>query len=143
MLTGRADRGTVLLMFPAAMLIMVVLGAIVIDVGLSQVRARELDAVAASAANDTLGALDIHQLRTDGTVRLDQHRAVAIAEAAVAAGPLPDAVVTEVAITTDSLGRPEVAVTLQLEVRLIIAPALPGDLEITTIRRTAAVTILG
>ena len=143
MLSYRTDRGTVLLMFPAAMLIMVVLGAIVIDVGLTQVRARELDAVAASAANDTLAALDIHQLRTDGTVRLDQTKAVAIARAAVATGPLPDAVVTDVAITTDPLGRMEIAVTLQLEVRLIIAPALPGDLEVTTIRRTASVTILG
>ncbi len=143
MLTSRSERGTVLLMFPAAMLIMVVLGAIVIDVGLSQVRGRELEAVAASAANDALGSLDVQQLRTDGTIRLDQPRAVAIARAAVAAGPLPEAVVTDVVITSDPLGRPEIAVTLELEVALVIAPALPGDLEVTTIRRTASVTILG
>ena len=143
MLTDGDERGTVLLMFPAAMLIMVVLGAIVIDVGLSQVRARELESVAASAANDALGSLDIRRLRTDGMILLDQPRAVAIAEAAVAAGPLADAVVTDVAITTDPLGRLEIAVTVALEVRLMIAPALPGDLEVTTISRTSSVTILG
>ncbi|MEZ5165726.1 MAG: hypothetical protein R2695_04245 [Acidimicrobiales bacterium] len=50
------EKGTVLLLFPTAVLIMVLLGAIVVDVGLTQVRARELDAVAGSAANDALAA---------------------------------------------------------------------------------------
>ena len=55
----RSDRGSVIMLFPAGFLIMMILGAIVIDVGLSQVRARELEVVASSAANDALGALDL------------------------------------------------------------------------------------
>ncbi len=132
-----------LLMFPAAMLVMIVLGAIVIDVGLSQVRGRELESVAASAANDAAGSLDVNQLRSHGTVVFDRRKALVIAEAAISAGPLPNATVADLAITTDSLGRPEIAVTLELEVALVMAPALPSNLEVTTIRRTASVTVLG
>ena len=62
------EQGTVLLLFPAAALIMIVLGAMVIDVSLSQVRARELESVASSAANDALGALDVHHLRSTGEI---------------------------------------------------------------------------
>ncbi len=143
MLSNPRDRGTVLLLFPAAFLVMIILGAIVVDVGLSQVRGRELEAVAGSAANDALGSLDTARLRNQGEIAFDQAQAVAIAQAAVAAGPLPSATVTDVAITVDGAGRPQISVTLELDVELVVAPALPGELDVTTIRRTASATILG
>lgn len=136
------DRGTVLLLFPAAALIMVVLGALVVDVTLSQVRARELEAVASSAANDALGALDVEHLRSTGEIRIDDGRAAEIVLASVAAGPLPDATVDAVTITSAG-GRPVIAVTLTLVVELVMAPALPGDLDSTTITRTRTATVLG
>ena len=52
----RPDRGTVLLLFPASVLIVFLLGAIVVDVGLAQLRARELEAVAAAIAFTPAGA---------------------------------------------------------------------------------------
>ena len=139
----RSDRGTVLLLFPAATLIMVVLGAMVIDVSLSHVRARELESVAASAANDALGALDIHHLRSTGEIRFDLARAEAIVADSVAAGSLPSATVDAVRITGVGGANPEIAVTLTLVVDLVMAPALPGDLESTTITRTRTVSVLG
>lgn len=140
---GRGDRGTVLLLFPAAFLIMVVLGAIVVDVGLSQVRARELESVASSAANDALAALDIGALREDGEIRFDVVRAQQIVQESVASGALGDAVVVAVGIGTNAAGEPQIEVTLQLEVEFIMAPALPGDLDSTTITRTRTASILG
>ncbi len=143
MLKPTRDRGTVLLMFPAAMLIVLVLGGLAIDVGLSQVRARELQSVAASSANDALASLDIGALRSDGQISFDRARAEMIVAQSVAAGPLPTATIDFVGIQADALGRPEFVVTLSLDVDLVIAPALPGDLETTRITRTESVTILG
>ena len=139
----RRERGTVLLLVPAAFLIMIVLGAIVVDVGLSQVRARELEAVASSAANDALGALDIRSLRDTGEIRFDHDRAEGIVVESIANGALPDAVLVAVGIGSDAAGRPQIAVTLRLDVAFIMAPALPGDLDSTTIMRTRTVAILG
>lgn len=139
----RGDRGSVLMMFPAAFLIMIILGAIVVDVGLSQVRARELEAVASSAANDALGALDIAELRTSGDVRFDLNRAEAIVAQSVAAGALPDATIVDVTVIDAGGTDPQLEVTLTLEVEFIMAPALPGDLDSTTITRSRSVSILG
>lgn len=137
------DRGTVLLMFPAAFLIMIVLGAIVIDVGLSQVRARELEAVASSAANDALASLDLGELRATGEIRFDLDRARIIVAESVAAGARPDAAIVDISVIGAGGPEPQLAVTLTLDVDFIMAPALPGDLDSTTITRTRTASVLG
>ena len=133
---SRGSRGTVLLMFPAALLVMVVLGAIVIDVGYTTVRGRELRAVAASAANDSLAALDTATLRATGAAVIDESVAHRIVTQAIALGPLPDARVHEVEINGF-----EIAVTLQLDIELVMAPAL-GDLKRVTLQRTGRAVVL-
>jgi len=138
----RSSRGTVLLMFPAAIMIMLVLGAIVLDVGVSQVRARELQAVADSAANDALASLDVVALRNGQPLPLDPLRAKAIVLQSIAAGPLPHATVEAVAVGSDPAGRITVDVRLSLRVDLIISPALPGGARSTTITRTGRVVIV-
>ncbi len=134
--TRTSDRGTVLLMFPAALMVMVVLGAIVIDVGYTATRGRELRAVAASAANDSLAALDIAVLRATGDVVIDASTAHRTVAQAIALGPLPDAQI--VGIDINGL---EIAVTLRLEVELVMAPAL-GDLNRVTLIRTERAVVL-
>jgi len=129
-------------MFPAAIMIMVVLGAIVLDVGVSQVRARELQSVADSAANDALAALDVVALRNGQIPSLDPVRANAIIVDSVAAGSLPKARIDSVAVGHDNVGRITVDVQLSLVVKLIIAPALPGGARTTTITRTGRVTVI-
>ena len=121
-----ADSGTVLLLFPAAVLVMLVLAAVTLDVGLTHVRAQQLRSAAASAANDAVGALDIDALRSHGTVSFDTAHAQRLARAAVAGGPVPHARVESVAFARRPPGRWEVAVTLSVYVRFVIAPALPG-----------------
>lgn len=143
MLIGRGrERGTVLLMFPAAVLIMFVLGAIVIDVSLTHVRGRELETVAGSVANDALAGLDVAALRDGDGVVIDPLAARTHAEASIAAGALPDARLAELAIETDGQGRTVIAVTLELDVDLVMAPAV-GDLDEITLRRTQRATIIG
>ncbi len=127
---------------PAAVLIMLVLAALALDAGLSAVRARELRAVAASAANDSLAALDIVALRSTGELTIDGDRAVEIVTEAVARGPLPEATVEAVTIGSDPLGRPEITVRLGLDVDLIVAPALPGASERVHISATESVLIV-
>lgn len=136
------ERGTVLLLFPAAILIMFVLGAIVIDVGLTHVRGDELEAVAGSAANDALGGLDVVSLRAGRGVRIDDERATALARAGIAAGVLPEAELVDLTVDIDGQGRTVISVTLELTVDLIMAPAI-GDLGSVTLRRTGSATILG
>ena len=135
----KRDRGTVLLLFPAAFMIMIILGAIVIDVSLSHVRARELEAV----ANDALAALDVEALRTDGEIRFDLTRAEQIVREAVANGARPDAVVLAVVVDRNRAGEPQLTVTLQLEVDFVMAAAMPAGLDSTVITRTRTASILG
>ena len=134
--TRTSDRGTVLLMFPAALMVMVILGAMVIDVGYTAIRGRELRAVAASAANDSLAALDIAVLRATGDVVIDEGAARRIVAQAIALGPLPDAQIVDIEIEGF-----EIAVTLQLEIELVMAPAL-GDLNRVTLIRTERAVVL-
>ena len=146
MLTARrieADRGSVLLLFPTAVLVMTVLGALVIDASLTQVRARELELVAASAANDALAALDIDALRTDGKFSFDPATAEKVVADAIAAGPLPAASIDTIAVIEAPDRPPQIRVTLTLVVELVMAPALPGHLTTTTITRTGTATIVG
>ncbi|MEQ8840577.1 MAG: hypothetical protein RIB98_06320 [Acidimicrobiales bacterium] len=131
-----------LLLFPAAALIMLLLGAIAVDVALTQVRARELQSVAASAANDALAALDVVRLRNGDGIVIGEPAARTIAESSVAAGSLSTASVETVVVTTDAQGRTVIAVTLSLDVDLVMAPAV-GDLDRITLRRTGRATILG
>ncbi len=115
-----------LLLFPAAVFVVLVLAALTLDVGLAHVRTQQLRAVAASAANDAIGSLDADRLRSTGAVSFDQAEALRLVRAAVAGGPLPDASVKSVLISHRPPDRWEAAVTLSLDVGLMIAPALPG-----------------
>ncbi len=123
-------------MFPAALMIMVILGAVVIDVSYTTLRGRELRAVAASAANDSLAALDIMELRSSGDMVIDSRAAHRIVAEAIAVGPLPDARIVDIVIN-----RFEIAVTLQLDIELVMAPAL-GDLGRVRLVKTERAVVL-
>lgn len=138
-----AQRGSVLMLFPAAVLVMLVLAAIVIDYGFVRVRALELRAVAASAANDVLGAVDTDALRSTGMISFDLDIAADLARTAVEAGPLPHATVENITISDASGGRWEIAVTLSVDIDPVIAPALPGgyhNLQATVTERVLVIS---
>ena len=120
------DHGSVLLLFPAAVMVVLVLAAIVIDIGLVRVRTQELKSVASSAANDALGAIDVDVLRSTGLITFDRGEAESLVRAAVSSGPLPEATVESIVFTQNARGVWEIAVTLSMDVDLVIAPSLPG-----------------
>ena len=124
---GLRDRGTVLLLLPSSVVVILVLAAIVLDFGLAHVRIQELRSVAASAANDVIGAVDADALRSTGDITFDLDIAENLAEAAIAAGPLPAAEVESISMTRDAQNRWEIAVTVSATVEYAIAPALPGS----------------
>lgn len=76
-LTAMRDaRGSVLMLFPAGVLIVLVLGAIAADSAVVFLGERELAAAAAGAANDAVTyGLDEAEFRTSGRVRVDQNLA--------------------------------------------------------------------
>lgn len=137
------ERGTVLLLMPAAVFAVMVLGAIAIDVGLVSLRAQQLRFVADSGAADALGALDVDELRSRGRVRIDRARAAELIRGGIARGPLPDAEITAIDIGTDRSGRMEIAVRLRFEAELVIAPALPGRSDSVTVTAVGRALVIG
>ena len=82
-MTGR-ERGSTLLFFPAALLVVVVLASITVDFARVRLVQRQADDAAAAAANDAATAgLDVAALREGGDYRLDPGRVARVVAARV------------------------------------------------------------
>ncbi|MFP3905895.1 MAG: hypothetical protein ACLFWR_02620 [Acidimicrobiales bacterium] len=129
------DRGSVLLLFPAAFMIVLVLGALAIDAAAVFLDQRELAAAAGAAANDaaTLG-LAHKRLRHDGELWLDPVRVTEAVEASLDRRGVLDSLLEPPEIVV--LGGSRVEVTLVAHADYVIAPALPGDRSGRTVRAT-------
>lgn len=87
----RLERGSVLMLMPAAVLIMLLLGAIAVDSAIVYLGQRQAYNVAFDAANDAAGAgLDLDAARTRGEVVYDPDRVEALAAQAVGAAGIAD-----------------------------------------------------
>jgi hypothetical protein len=83
------DRGSILMLMPAGLLIVLVLASIAVDMSLVHLRKRQAFELAAAAANDAATAgVDQGRLRTTHDYVLDPERARAVVEDAVAASEL-------------------------------------------------------
>jgi len=137
------DRGSVLALVPAAMLVLLVLAAIAVDTTTEYLARRELAAAADAAANDaaTFG-LDEARFRDTGEFVLDPGRAEEAVRRALAARS--SAVIDRAAIAVDSDAEAgTVTVTLRSSAHLVFAPALPGaphDVDVVA-RATADVYV--
>ena len=108
----RRERGSVLLLVPAGLVVVFILAAIAVDAAVVFLAQRELVNAAAAAANDAATAVDEGTFY-GGAVALDHGRAVTTAVAAVAARrPLgieiessPDVAVDATAVTVVLRGR--------------------------------------
>jgi hypothetical protein len=129
------DRGSVLMLMPAAVLVVLLLGAIAFDLSVVFLRQRQASSLAVDVANDlATAALDEAALRRDGTYRLDPDAAGDLAGALVAASDLADEIVdVEVAV----LGADAVEVRVVLAVEYVFARAIPGAREGTTVEAAA------
>jgi hypothetical protein len=116
----------VLLLMPAAVLIVIVLGAIAVDAAVVFLGEREASSLATAAANDAATAIDDDVLRAGGGFVLDQDRARRIALAAIAgtSSDLDDLGVEVTFPTVD--GETAVRVVVRGRVHHVFAQALPG-----------------
>lgn len=134
-LTRRPERGSVLMLMPAGVLIVLTLAAIAVDLSLVFLRQRQASASAADIANDlATAALDVDELRASGTYRIDAARARELGGRLAEDGTIGDHLVE---VDVEVLGDHEVRVTIVLEVDYIFAKAIPGADDGTEVRATA------
>lgn len=134
------ERGSALMLMPAAVLVFVVLGAIAVDFAVAFLGEREVSNAAAAAANDAAGAaLDRDRFYADGTVRLDPSAADRVGRSAVAAAGLEG--LDDVEIRVDvAAEEPVVTVTVSARVRYVFAKALPGGPDGARVEASATAT---
>ena len=123
------------MLMPAAVVIVLLLGAIAVDSAIVYLEQRQAYNVAFDAANDAAGAgLDRDRLRTTGEYVYDPGRVRELAEAAVDASEVHD--LTLVSTTADADG---VAVTVEVRVQRLFGQAFGGQSS-ETLRLTARAT---
>lgn len=133
-LTTRRDRGSVLMLMPAAVLIMLLLGAIAVDSAILYLGQRQAHDIASDAANDAAGAgFDLDAARSRGEVVYDPERVRAVAAQAVAASGLDDLELVSARVDGDG-----VVVTVRRTVRHLFTQAMGGgDRDVLTISARA------
>lgn len=141
---GRADddRGSSLLLFPAAVLIVLVLGAIAVDLSAVHLAKRQVLDLASSAANDAVTAgLDQDRFRTTGEYVIDPGLAAAAVDRTVAANE-PDGRTTVLSVVVGP-GPGQVTVELRAPADPVFARALPGGPRTTEVTGSATATAVG
>lgn len=131
--SNSGERASAMMLMPALTVVMLVLGALAVDVAVVHLGHRQAVAAASAAANDaaTYG-LDPVALQR-GVRVLDPRRVRRAATSALAGEQAldPDAA-PEVRIEGTA-----VTVTVQVEVAYVFAPGIPGSPRGTTVRATA------
>lgn len=132
------ERGSVLMLMPAAVLIVIVLASITVDFAVVFLGERELASLAGAAANDAATAgLDQERFRETGAFVLDPDRVGAVVHSTLAASSSEVRDITVTVSVTDVAGEPAVEVTLRGTVDYVFAPALPGASDTATVEATA------
>ena len=131
--TGRgAERGSVLMLMPAAVVIMLLLGALAVDSAIVYLEQRQAYNIAFDAANDAAGAgLDLDEARTTGALVYDRARVEALAAATVDAAGATGLRLVEAVPDGDG-----VAVTVEVRVQRLFGQAF-GERASETLRLTA------
>ena len=116
----RRDRGSVLFLYPVGFLIVLMLGAIAVDLGNVWLQQRRLADAADSAANDAVTyGVDQGALRATGDLELSEARIDDIVVVSVAGQGLPaEATITDSSGTVIG-GVPAVTVTIESRADLI------------------------
>lgn len=126
-MTARRERGSVLLLVPAGVLIVLVLACIAVDYGVAFLGEREVASLATAAANNAAtAAVDEDHLRETGEFRLDPSRVDEVVEATIAASSTKAELGAPVVEIVDVGGEPGVRVRLTGHVDYVFSPAFPG-----------------
>ena len=122
-----AERGSVLMLMPAAVLIVILLGSLAVDSAIAFLGEREALSLASAAANDAAAAaLDQEAFRATGEFTLDHDRARLIVDATLEASSseLHDVTVEVTFPVVD--GTEGVRVQVTGTVDYVFAKAIPG-----------------
>ena len=142
MTRGASERGSSLLLFPAAVFVMMVLGAITVDFSIAFLGERELAGATAAAANDAAAlALNNRDFYQEGEVVLDGAAATQLATDAVRSALDRERyhdVRVDVSVTA---GRRGVVVTASAEMDYLFSPALPGAPERARVAATSSASL--
>lgn len=138
----RTERGSALMLMPAGVLIVLVLGALAADSAILFLGERELADLTAAAANDAAtAAISEASFYECGRLELDEERAYAVA-ATVAAARVSDAVTLtgfDIDVRND-LDPPAVSVAAAGTVRLVFTPSPTGTTRVRPVEaRSVAV----
>jgi hypothetical protein len=121
----RSDRGSALMLMPAAVLIVLVLAAIAVDTAVVHLARRDLLHAADAAANDAVTyGLDEDRLRRGGGYRLDHRRVHEAVHGAIESRGLLHRLDAPPTVTVT--GDDQVVVVVQMQVEHVFARALPG-----------------
>ena len=131
-----ATRGSVLMLMPAGVLVVLLLGAIAFDLSLVFLRQRQASSLAVDVANDlATAALDEEAFRSDGEFRLDPERAEQLGVDLVA-GQRPRRR-GRGRRGARRRARTRSAVRVVLQVDYVFARAIPGASDGTTVTASA------
>ncbi len=125
------------MLMPAAVLVMVILGAIVVDSAVLRVRAHELDNAATAAANDAAAYLLDARLYESGVIEASESDAREIAAESLRARGLEGLELADVAILDD-----RVVVRVRREVEVVFGRALLGDAASRTLSGEGRASLL-
>jgi hypothetical protein len=134
--TRSRSRGSVLFLFPVGLIIVLLLGAIAVDLGNVWLQQRRLADAADSAANDAVTfGVDQGALRVGGELELDPARVRSAVDRSVRAHDLPATTgAPAVSIGADADGDPTIEVRLDGDVDLIFGRIVrPGGIAITAV----------
>ncbi len=140
---NQEDHGSVLILVPAGILVLLVLASIAIDSALVHFAQRDLAHRTAAAGNDIAGVAvdDVAFYDGEGTITLDQEQADAYIRAAFAPERLPKGYSSWLAIA-ETRGS-SVVVSATAEVELIFAKAIPGVAHAATVEARSIASARG
>ena len=138
--TRSLEQGTVLMLMPALLLVLLLLGAIAVDSSIAFMAQRDLVAAAGDGSNDAGSlALDTAALLGRGVVSMRPADVVDAVVDGLRRSGLEDAVVDEVSLASD--GR-SAEVRVRRAVRLLFTALIPGAPSTTTVSATVRVTTI-
>jgi Flp pilus assembly protein TadG len=132
----RGELASTLLLFPAAVLVVMILSAIAVDMTRLHTAQAELENTVDAAADDAASMIDLGWLRTTGEVRIDPEAARRVAERTVAEEALVGAPGGPVEVRLGP--RPgTITVVASRRVHRLFGAALPGVAEWSTVTASA------
>jgi hypothetical protein len=136
---ARGEAGSVLILMPVAMLIVLLLGAIAVDLTVVHLRQQQAIDAAASAANDAVTyGLDEGALRAGRGYRLDPDRVDRAVAASLDAQGIDDELAGPPEVTEPT--PQSVRVVVRLRARYLFARSIPGTPDGTVVQGTATAT---